>query len=123
MIADELMNWEKAELANTLADKYLDTEDLLEAMPDLVKAESFEASMLEDYIELNWEVILRKFDIDEICCWLEEREDDEALEQWYELIANEEIEADIEYQERLEVQRYQSYLDFYAALGGNWKSS
>lgn len=123
MIADELMNWEKADLAKLLADKYLDAEDLLEAMPDLADVESFEAGLLDDYIELNWEVILRKFNVDELDCWLEEREDDEALEQWYELIANEEIEADIEYQERLEVQRYQGYLDFYAALRGNRKSS
>ena len=123
MKADELMNWEKADLAKLLADKYLDAEDLLEAMPDLADVESFEAGLLDDYIELNWEVILRKFDIDELDFWLEEREDDEALEQWYELIANAEIEADIEYQERLEVQRYQGYLDFYAALRGNRKSS
>lgn len=33
MIADTLLNWDKTELANILADKLADADDLIEAFP------------------------------------------------------------------------------------------
>ena len=73
MIADTLLNWEKAELANILADKMADAEDLVEAFPAIEKASFIEESILEDFIQINWKLILTGFDADELLEWIEER--------------------------------------------------
>lgn len=111
MIADELFIWDKLELANILADQYSDVEDLLEAMPDISNFESFGAGMINDYIEQNWITILGLFDIDELLDWLEEKDEEEALENWHESITNERIEREIEYNEMLEAERYLAYME------------
>ena len=111
MIADELFIWDKLELANILADQYSDAEDLLEAMPDISYFESFGEDLINDFIEQNWITILGQFDCDELLDWLEEKEDEEALENWHESITNEQIEREIEYNEMLEAERYLAYME------------
>ena len=51
MKADELLVWEKIDLANMLAERLADAEDLLEAMPELQRVTEFEAGRLDDYID------------------------------------------------------------------------
>ena len=111
MIADELFIWDKLELANILADQYSDVEDLLEAMPDISNFKSFGEDLINDFIEQNWITILGQFDCDELLDWLEEKEDEEALENWHESITNEQIEREIEYNEMLETERYLAYME------------
>jgi len=111
MIADELFIWDKLELANILADQYSDVEDLLEAMPDISNFESFGEDLINDYIEQNWITILGQFDCDELLDWLEEKDEEEALENWHESITNERIEREIEYNEMLEAERYLAYME------------
>lgn len=111
MIADELFIWDKLELANILADQYSDVEDLLEAMPDISNFESFGEDLINDYIEQNWITILGQFDCDELLDWIEEKDEEEALENWHESITNERIEREIEYNEMLEAERYLAYLE------------
>ena len=111
MIADELFIWDKLELANILADQYSDVEDLLEAIPDISNFESFGEDLINDFIEQNWITILGQFDIDELLDWLEEKDEEEALENWHESITNERIEREIEYNEMLEEERYLAYME------------
>ena len=111
MIADKLFIWDKLELANILADQYSDVEDLLEAMPDISNFESLGEDLINDFIEQNWITILGQFDCDELLDWLEEKEDEEALENWHESITNEQIEREIEYNEMLEAERYLAYME------------
>ena len=47
MIADTLLNWDKTELANILADKMADAEDLVEAFPSIEKASTIEEDILD----------------------------------------------------------------------------
>jgi len=111
MIADDLFIWDKLELANILADQYSDAEDLLEAMPDISNFESFGECLINDYIEQNWITVLGLFDCDDLLDWLEEKEEEEALENWHESITNEQIEREIEYNEMLETERYLAYME------------
>ena len=95
MIADTLLNWDKTELANILADKMADADDLVEAFPSIEKASTIEEDILEDFIQSNWKLILSGFDVEELNEWIEEKDYEEEWERW----KNECIEEDQEYAE------------------------
>lgn len=95
MIADTLLNWDKTELANILAEKMADAEDLIEALPSIEKIGTLEESVLDDYIESNWKLILSCFDVDELNEWIAEKDYEAEWENW----ENECVERDHEYTE------------------------
>ena len=82
MIADTLLNWDKTELANILADKMADADDLVEAFPSIEKASTIEEDILEDFIQSNWKLILSGFDVEELNEWIEEKDYEEEWERW-----------------------------------------
>lgn len=82
MIADTLLNWDKTELANILADKMADADDLVEAFPSIEKASTIEEDILEDFIQSNWKLILSGFDVEELNEWIEEKYYEEEWERW-----------------------------------------
>ena len=97
MKADNLLNWEKRELAELLADKYADESLLIEAFPSIAKASCLENSWIPGYIEKNWQEILYDYDIAELGEWIDDvdlMERLDALEdeiRSYNLIAKEEF--------------------------------
>lgn len=95
MIADTLFNWDKAELANILAERLVDAEDLIEAFPSIEKPCGMEEEILPDFIEQNWKMILHDYDIAELEMWIAEKEYEESWENW----KNECAEQDQEYEE------------------------
>lgn len=95
MKADTLLTWDKAELASILAERLADAEVLVEAFPSIEKASGLEEGLLSDFIEQNWKMILHEYDIQELECWLEEKEYEEMWEAWQ----NECLEDDHEYGE------------------------
>jgi len=95
MIADTLFNWDKAELANILAERLVDAEDLIEAFPSIEKPCGMEEEILPDFIEQNWKMILHDYDITELEMWIAEKEYEESWENW----KNECAEQDQEYEE------------------------
>ncbi len=107
MIADTLLNWDKTELANILADTMADAEDLIEAFPAIEKASSIEESILEDFIQSNWKLILSSFDVDELMEWIEVKDYEAEWEQW----ENECVERDHEYAEAKENEYFWSFLE------------
>ena len=107
MIADTLLNWDKTELANILADKMADAEDLVEAFPSIEKASTIEEDILEDFIQSNWKLILSSFDVEELNEWIEEKDYEEEWERW----KNECIEEDQEYAEYKNDEYWWSYLE------------
>lgn len=107
MIADTLLNWDKTELANILADTMADAEDLIEAFPAIEKASSIEESILEDFIQSNWKLILSSFDVDELMEWIEVKDYEAEWEQW----ENECVERDHEYAEAKENEYFLSFLE------------
>ena len=107
MIADTLLNWDKTELANILADKMADADDLVEAFPSIEKASSIEEDILEDFIQSNWKLILSSFDVEELNEWIEEKDYEEEWERW----KNECIEEDQEYAEYKNDEYWWSYLE------------
>lgn len=82
MKAETLMVWDRLELARVLANQLADPEDLLEAFPFIAEAGALEESLLPEFIEQNWRMILHDFDRREVEAWLEEKETDESYEQW-----------------------------------------
>ena len=112
MIADTLLNWDKTELANILADKLADAEDLVEAFPSIEKASHLEECLLEDYIQSNWKSILSGFDIDELLEWIEEKDYEEEWERW----KNECLEDDYEYAEYMNEEYCWALIAFYFRL-------
>jgi hypothetical protein len=82
MKAETLMVWDRLELARVLANQLADPEDLLEAFPVIAEAGALEESLLPEFIEQNWRMILHDFDRREVEAWLEEKETDESYEQW-----------------------------------------
>ena len=56
MTADRLSNWDAVDLARILADRFADSEDLLEAFPAVGEADSFASDALPEFIEKNWGV-------------------------------------------------------------------
>ena len=95
MIADTLLNWDKAELATILAERLADAEDLIEAFPSIDKPCGMEEEILPDFIEQNWKMILHDFDVQELEEWIAEKEYEESWENW----KNECIEEEHEYYE------------------------
>lgn len=112
MIADTLLNWDKTELANILADKLADADDLVEAFPSIEKASSIEEDILEDFIQSNWKLILSSFDEEELTEWIEEKDYEEEWERW----KNECLEEDQEYAEYKNEEYYWALIDFYFSL-------
>lgn len=107
MIADTLLNWDKTELANILADKLADADDLVEAFPSIEKASTIEEDILEDFIQSNWKLILSSFDVEELNAWIEEKDYEEEWERW----KNECIEEDQEYAEYKNDEYWWSFLE------------
>lgn len=107
MIADTLLNWDKAELANILADKVADADDLIEAIPSIEKPGAMEESVLDDYIQSNWRLILSCFDVEELNEWIEELEYEAEWEQW----KNECVEQEEEYAEYMNDLYYMSIVE------------
>jgi hypothetical protein len=95
MIADTLLNWDRAELASILAERLADAEDLIEAFPSIDKPCGMEEAILPDFIEQNWKMILHDFDIQELEEWIADKEYEESWENW----KNECVEQDHEYEE------------------------
>lgn len=95
MIADTLLNWDKAELASILAERLADAEDLIEAFPSIEKPCGMEEAILPDFIEHNWNMILHDFDIQELEGWIADKEYEESWENW----KNECVEQEHEYEE------------------------
>ena len=112
MIADTLLNWEKTELANILADSMADAEDLIDALPEIEKVGALEESILDDFIESNWKLILSNFDIDELTEWIEEKDYEEERERW----KNECEEKDYEYAEYKKEEYYWSFVEVLFSL-------
>ena len=92
MIADTLLNWDKTELANILADKVADADDLIETIPSIEKPGAMEESVLDDYIQSNWRLILSCFDVEELNGWIEELDYEAEWEQWRNECAEQEEE-------------------------------
>jgi len=92
MKTDALLIWDRVELADLLAEKYADEEDLMEAFPCLEKPGVVEEELLSDFIEQNWMSILHDYDILELEWWAEEKECDEDWEKWKDECALEEHE-------------------------------
>ena len=107
MIADTLLNWDKTELANILADKLADADDLVEAFPSIEKASTIEEDILEDFIQSNWKLILSSFDVEELNEWIEDKDYEEEWERW----KNECIEEDQEYAEYKDDEYWWSFLE------------
>lgn len=82
MIADTLLNWERAELASILAERLADAEDLIEAFPSIDKPCGIEEEILPDFIEQNWKMILHDFDVQELEEWIADKEYEESWENW-----------------------------------------
>ena len=82
MIADTLLNWDRAELASILAERLADAEDLIEAFPSIDKPCGMEEEILPDFIEQNWKMILHDFDVQELEEWIAEKEYEETWENW-----------------------------------------
>ena len=80
MKADNLLNWEKRELAELLAEKYADESLLIDAFPSIAKASCLENSWIPDYIEKNWQEILCNYDIAELDEWIDDAELMESIE-------------------------------------------
>lgn len=107
MIADTLLNWDKTELANFLAEKMADAEDLIEALPSIDRIGALEESVLDDYIESNWKLILSCFDLDELNEWLADKDYEAEWENW----KNECVERDHEYAEAMDDEYFWSFLE------------
>ena len=107
MIADTLLNWDKAELANILADKVADADDLIEAIPSIEKPGAMEESVLDDYIQSNWKIILSCFDVEELTAWIDEKDYEAEWEQW----KNECVEQEEEYAECMNDLYYMSIVE------------
>ena len=95
MIADTLLNWDKAELASIIAERLADAEDLIEAFPSIEKPCGMEEDILPDFIEQNWKMILHDFDVQELEEWIADKEYEESWENW----KNKCVEQDHEYEE------------------------
>ncbi len=92
MKADDLMSWDAVELARILATRYVDSSDLAEAFPAVCRVDSFDSSILPDFVEKNWQYLLSFFEIRDLESWLEEKEYEEEWERWREEVAEYEYE-------------------------------
>lgn len=112
MIADTLLTWDKTELANILADKVADAEDLIEALPGIETAGALEESILDDFIQTDWKAVLSVFDVEELNGWIEEKDYEAEWEHW----RNECIEDDYEYTEYKNEEYCWALIDFFFSL-------
>ena len=112
MIADTLLSWDKTELANILADKVADADVLIEALPEIQVASALEESILDDFIQNEWRVVLSFFDVEELNRWIEEKDYEAEWEQW----ENECIEDDYEYTEFRNEEYCWAIIDFFFSL-------
>jgi len=96
MKADELLNWDKAELAGILAELFADEEDLMEAFPSIENAHSLDLNLLDGFIEKHWGTILRHFDLEKLRKWVEEKEWDEELKEFLNDWSRERFEDEME---------------------------
>ena len=111
MKAEELLVWEKAELAETLAERLADAEDLLESHPELKQITGLEAGELDGYIDHNLQVFLSCFDLEELCQWVEEKELEEECENIWEEYKNDSLEYDHELTEFMNAEYCFSVID------------
>lgn len=96
MKADNLNNWDALELARILAERYLDAEDLVEAIPAAEHVGTYETEVLPEFIENNWRWILGCFDKGDLSWWVDAAEAEEELERErdeYEMAEHEYCEA------------------------------
>ena len=107
MKADELQNWEKRDLANILAERLADAEDLVEVLPAIKSAGAFEESLLDNYIESNWALSLSGYNEADIMDWMIEKEIEEVWDSWREECAVDEYE----YQQELELEYFQELIE------------
>ena len=107
MKADLLFNWDKIDLANFLAEKEADAEDLVEAFPEIRKAGPMEESVLDDFIQANWKLILSCIEIEDLIEWVKEKDDEEEWEQW----TAECVEQDNDYTEYMNDEYWCSFLE------------
>ncbi|MBR6001762.1 MAG: hypothetical protein IK045_02750 [Bacteroidales bacterium] len=105
MKADNLLNWDKAELAGVLAETLCDADDLLEAIPSLDTLDGRERSRLDDYIDSHWVEILSSYNLRELDWWLENKNEEEEYNRWCAEIDIEELE----YYEELDLQEAWKY--------------
>lgn len=84
MKADTLLNWDKADLARELANRYVDADDLIESFPGIEKISGAEASLLDEYLEQNWRVVLHGFDVEEVRRWMDEKDFWDCYNEWEE---------------------------------------
>lgn len=111
MKADKLLVWEKVELAETLAERLADAEDLLESHPELKQITGLEAGELDGYIDHNWQVFLSCFDPEELCQWVEDKELEEECENIWEEYKNDSLEYDHELTEFMNAECCFSVID------------
>lgn len=111
MKAEELFVWEKAELAETLAERLADAEDLLESHPELKQITGLEAGELDGYIDRNWQSFLSGFDPEELCQWVEDKELEEKYENIWEEYKNDSLEYDHELTEFMNAEYCFSVID------------
>lgn len=111
MKADKLLVWEKVELADFLAERLADAEDLLEALPEIGQVTGLEAGELDGYIDRNWQDFLSGFDPEELCQWVEDKELEEEYENIWEEYRNDSLEYDHELTEFMNAEYCFSVID------------
>ena len=111
MKADILLVWEKVELADILAERLADAEDLLESHPELKQITGLEAGALDDHIDRNWQCFLSAFDPEELCQWVEDKELEEECENIWEEYKNDSLEYDHELTEFMNAEYCFSVID------------
>ena len=82
MKADDLNIWEAEDLAKILAERYLDAEDLMEALPEAAQVGKLEVQMLPLFIDMYWRSILQLYDAWDLNEWLEECKCLQEWEEW-----------------------------------------
>ena len=119
MKADILDMWDAEDLAKILAERFLDADDLMQALPEAANVGTFESEKLSEFIEQNWGSILRRYDPSELCDWVEESEFVDGWDAWEEELRMEKIEEEIEREEEFcwevlqlhDMFRYRDYAD------------
>ena len=102
MKADDLTNWDAADLARILASEYCDAFDLFRAFPSLLGSDNYDVLKDPDFIERNWRFIVSSFDLLDLLEWRKQKEDEEEiaeLDNEQDLLLIEEEEAKYEYVE------------------------
>ena len=107
MKADLLLNWDKIDLANFLAENEADAEDLVEALHEIRKAGPMEESVLDDFIQANWKFILSCIEIEDLVEWVKEKDEEAEWEEWKDECA----EQDHDYTEYMNDEYWWSFLE------------